>query len=187
MAIFCRCIPHCIRCQISTLSKYPSSSKLWCFSPSVLKGCPAWPWHTCEHHRMSGWAKEVSPKVTSIYIYIHDNAICNYICNNMPSFVIPVPQLQSQTLSSCNTLFIAPGLKFWLRCGTFQRGPLLVAGGGIVDKVLGQVGVGWIPKSSAIMCNNGWTPMRHGRDSKLGAPHIPWKWFTLVGNEWILL
>ena len=90
-----------------------------------------------------------------VYIYIHDNAICNYICNNMPSFVIPVPQLQSQTLSSCNTLFIAPGLKFWLRCGTFQRGPLLVAGGGIVDKVLGQVGVGWIPKSSAIMCNNG--------------------------------
>lgn len=27
--------------------------------------------------------------------------------------------------------------------------------------------------------------MRHGRDSKLGDPQIPWKWFSLLGHDWI--
>ena len=146
-AIFCRCFPH---------TKYHSvcSQRLTRLAA-----------HKCEHddQRMSGWANEMSPKVIYIYITVHIYYIYIWlylhqyrvICDPHATTPVTNPELHVKHI------FIAPGLNFWLRRGTFQRGPLLLAGRGIVDKVLSRVmssggGVNSSSQSCAIMDEHLW-------------------------------
>lgn len=119
-AIFCRCFPH---------TEYHSvcSQRLTRLAA-----------HKCEHddQRMSGWANEMSPKVIYIYITYIYMIISAPISCHLRS---PCYNSSHKPWAHVKHIFIAPGLNFWLRRGTFQRGPLLLAGKGIVDKVLSRV------------------------------------------------